>query len=359
VAAARTFALMTESVEITHVAAKEASISEDPFHSGSFRKLIKASDAADAKEISIGGDFSVTGSAYVIGCDRIMTQFGLVYFDAPRATPIEVHPHATGGAPIIAPVVYGDTPAHPWQSGCGTNLTDNTVRNGNLVVYWGKLWCKPAFGTKYSVDKVKQVPFWTTGTLNGRYVILLEVQDRATSGLTPTGIYVDQAAVWIDNQIPTALITSIGGLAACHDLYLSAFEGTTCPVRGIAWDPPIDPDAPQIEPNDNFGEYEMTFKKNGGHGGEIPEATPNLRVPNEWPERTSADGILANWDIVNALDRDSPTPTPGIVELAKLERGERCAYVLTLRVHDATRVGDSNNHHRATALYAINIINDL
>ena len=199
--------------------------------------------------------------------------------------------------------------------------------------------------------------------MNGRYVILLEVRDR----LLPAGPFPgdfaakDQVVVWIDNQFPTALITSIGGLGPCADLHLKDYLGTTAEIRGVAWDPPIDPTAPQQKPNDNFGSYSSSFQKDGNPiaSGGIPAATPTTRVPNVWPGPLApgADGTLADWDIVGALD-GGPGPLP--VNSPKLARGERCAYVITLNVSDTTHVGDSGSNHVApTALYAINIINDI
>ena len=226
--------------------------------------------------------------------------------------------------------------------------------------YWGTVNCT-FLGVPYTVPKIRPRPFWDSNPLNGRYVVLLEVRDRPVLGPWVAGnvAVVDQVVVWIDNQQPTATLTSIGGLASCDYLYLSNYTGTTAEVRGVAWDPPIVPTAPQQAPNDNFDVYGLSFKKNGvAGGGGIPAATPNTRVPNVWPGPLvpGANGVLANWDIVGALD-GGPGPLPP--NSHQLPRGERCAYVISLSVHDNTHVGDSGNHHDAHALYAINIINDL
>ena len=358
----RTFRLRSSSVEITAAATVDALVAEDPFHGGSFIKLIKATNnpSIAVPEVSIGGSISVTGSAYLVGCDRIMSQYALVHFDAPPASPAPTFPDASGGTPLMAPVVYADSTDHPWQSGCIGNITSNIIQNGNLVAYWGSVSCT-FLGVPYTRPKVKPVPSWGSGPLNGRYVVLLEARDRLVLGGTFPGAVaeVDQVVVWIDNEDPTASITSIGGLAACADLYLSNYVGTTAELRGVAWDPPIDPTAPQQAPNDNFDFYAMSFKKNGVAGSDpIPPATPSTRVPNVWPGPLGigADGVLANWDIVGALDGGAGPLPPGS---HKLPRDERCAYVITLGVHDNTHVGDSGNHHDAYALYAINIINDL
>ena len=99
VGATRTFKLRTNSVEITASATVNALVAEDPFHAGSFIKLIKAVNNANTSvpEVSIGGAFSVSGSAYVVGCDRIMSQYALVRFDAPPASPAPALPNAAGG----------------------------------------------------------------------------------------------------------------------------------------------------------------------------------------------------------------------------------------------------------------------
>lgn len=196
---------------------------------------------------------------------------------------------------------------------------------------------------------------WPTGA-SGKYTLLLEVKD--TAGNT----YFDIQRVWVDNDGVTAQITSVGGLAPCLDLKLSDYLNTTAEIRGISWDSPIVDTEPQVAPNENYGGYSLSFQKNGGSGGTIPPAVSSAtRVPNVWPGPLlpGADGTLADWDIVNALDAASPTPTPGIPAAAKLARGERCAYVISLSVSDTTLVGEGANNHGALHLYAINIINDL
>jgi hypothetical protein len=70
-----------------------------------------------------------------------------------------------------------------------------------------------------------------------------------------------------------------------------------------------------------------------------------------------SDGVLADWDIVGALDAGVGPPLPA--SSPQLRRGEQCAYVFELSVYDTTHVGDSGDVHPAYALYAINIINDI
>lgn len=84
-----------------------------------------------------------------------------------------------------------------------------------------------------------------------------------------------------------------------------------------------------------------------------------MRVPNTWAATlpVGAEGTLASWDIVGALDGGAgPLPASS----PKLLRGTRCAYVVSLMVTDTTHVGDSGSHHSSgPVLYAINVINNL
>jgi hypothetical protein len=308
-------------------------------------------------ELSVGGVFSVDGSAYVVGCNRLMTQYKLVQFHVNPNAAVPTFPSAAGGTQLIPDVVYGDTSAHPWQSGC-LGVTPNTIENGDLVASWVTKFCP---FPPHTIPKIEG-GLWSSYPLNGRYVIFLEADDRAL----PFGTYpgtlaaTDQVAVWIDNQTPIGLINSIGGLTGCNDLRLSDYQHITAEIRGVAWDPPIDASAPRQAPNENFGSYSLSFQKNGDPlaGGSIPPATPNVRVPNVWPVLPpGADGTLANWDIVSALDGGHG---PLLPHSPKLQRGTRCAYVFWLAVSDTTHVGDSGNHNAAPLFpYAINIINDL
>jgi len=358
----QTFEIKTASIEITAAAKVNDLVAEDPFNPGSFTKLIKDTNnpSIAVPERSIGGAFSVDGSAYTVGCDRIMTQFVLTRFAVSPLAPVPTFTSASGGSPLIAPVVYADSPAHPWQSGCFPSITTNVIENGDLVAFWSSDNCT-FLGIPYTVPKVKGVPFWDSNPLNGRFVVLLEVRDHLLpAGPFPPGDLagVDQVVVWIDNQSPIADIESIGGVSGCGDLHLKDYLGTTADVLGVAWDPPIDPAAPQLQPNDNFGSYVLSFQKNGDPLASGTIITSNNRVPNIWPGPLGgAFGTLANWDIVTALDGGTGVLPP---HSPKIPRGQRCAYVVSLTVNDTTHVGDSGSNHVAGPfLYAIEVINDI
>jgi hypothetical protein len=365
----RNFQIKTTAVEITDAATVNALVAEDPFNLGSFTKLIKAinNPSTSEPELSIGGAFSVYGSAYVVGCDRILSQYTLVNYAVSPLSPVPSFPDASqpGNSPMLpAPVVYDDVPGHPWQSGCFPVITPNIILNGDLVAQWSVNNCPNPFPPPpfFSVPKVKAIPFWDSNPRNGRYVIFLETRDTLVSPKTFPGSVaaVDQVVVWIDNRQPIGQIKSIGGITGCGDLHLKDYLGTTAEILGVAWDPPIDPGAPQKRPNDNFGSYSLFFERNGDPlaTGVIPGATPTTRVPNVWPLLPPGTfGTLAHWDIVAALDGGAGPLPP---HSPKILRGERCAYVVVLSVSDTTHVGDSGiNHSTGPILYAINIINDI
>jgi len=374
----QTFQLKYTAVAITAVAAVNAQNALDPFQPPSppppVIKLIPA--AFDPGfELSVGGAFSVSGSAYTIGCNRILTQFQLFEFPlSPLGStppPVPTFSSGSGGTPLgpppVQPVVYMDNPTtHPWNAGCSFPIP-NIIENGNLVAQWGAEDCFVVVPlpfphvVHFTKPQVLPVPFWNSQPLNGRFVILLEVRDHQISPPEPFPgdvAAVDQVVVWIDNQTIVGQIYSIGGVTGCGDLVLSNYVSTPAAILGQAWDPPIDPTAVQQQPNDNFGQYTLTFQKDGDPLATGTIITSTNRVPNMWPgPLLGALGTLADWDIVTALDGGTGPLPP---HSPKLPRGQRCPYVVTLVVTDTTHVGDSgDNHSTGDINYAIEVINDL
>jgi hypothetical protein len=309
---------------------------------------------------SVGGSIYVRGAANAYGCAaEKVAEVHLWAIPDPTfsfAQPANGSPSVVpAGAVQISEVIY-TTDAQR-----NNNKLDGVSSEGSILTYApGWTVREECFyfdlGGQICINVPDIVEIgWPTGA-SGKYTLLLEVKD--TVGNT----YFDIQRVWVDNDNVTAQITSLGGLAPCVDLKLSDYVNMTAEIRGVAWDSPIVDTDPQIAPNENFGSYGLSFQKNGGASGPIPPAVSSTtRVPNVWPGPLlpGTDGVLANWDIVNALDAASPTPTPGIPAAAKLARGERCAYVISLGVSDLTLVGEGANHHHQPHLYAINIINDL
>jgi hypothetical protein len=194
---------------------------------------------------------------------------------------------------------------------------------------------------------------WPTGA-TGKYTLLLAVVD--TAGNT----HYDIQRVWVDNTGCQAEITSIGGLTGCLDLRLSDFQAKKCEILGIAWDRAIRKLDAQAAPNDNFGGYGLSFQKNGVPGGVgIPAATPG-RVPATWDDidalPLASASLLADWDIVAAIDNGAVAPPAGS---HKLQRGTRCAFNISLSVSDSTLVGEGGSGHTNWFNFAVNIINDL
>ncbi|QNI32934.1 hypothetical protein H7849_02790 [Alloacidobacterium dinghuense] len=375
------FNLAINAIQITAVATVAATVGQDPFNpSPSIIKMVQ-NVSNPAFEQSVGGLISVTGSAYAFGCGNQMTQYQLSEFGpAPGAIPLPAptpSPTALGGNPLIAPVIYDNTPSHPWSSGCPLSpTTPNTILNGDLVASWSTELC--LFPSPHTVPKISSINKWSSGT-SGRYVIFLEVDEAPITPphtpVVPAGE--DQITVWIDNYPVTGLITQVGNVVGCGDLHLKDYVGTTAPVLGLAWDYPIDITAAQKLPNDNFGSYSLSYQKNGGSmrsflasdytpNGAPAGTSPTVRVPNLWqatPPTTAQAALLASWDIVTALD-GGPPPDPNNPCVPtnpwQLPRGCRCAYVLELVVGDTTWVGDGgNNNSSGPILFAVNIINDI
>ena len=260
-----TFEIKTTAVEITAVAKVDALEGEDPFDLGTFIKLIKSvsNPSPAVPEQSIGGWFSVDGSAYLIGCDRIISQFVLVApFDSrlgagalagrrrPRLqiiAPIPTRTRRTIRGNLVAP---SDHPEHDPERGPGRRMVE--VRNARSLA--SPTRCQgqrqAELGQCAAQREIRGLPRSAGSALPG------------APSPAPFAAK-DQVAIWIDNQQPIGVITSIGGITGCGDLHLKDYVGTTAEIRGIAWDPPIDSAAPQQRPNENFGSYGLTYKKNG------------------------------------------------------------------------------------------------
>jgi hypothetical protein len=367
--------------QITAVAEVPTFTAQDPFNSApsQIKMVQNLLPGLAGFERSVGGSFSVTGSADADGCGNTIAQYQLVQFPAPGAVPLpSITPHPTGptagvvGVPLIAPFVYDGTLAHP-QTSCTVNI----VTDGNLVAEWS-VCPSPPFPPGLGSIFQYAWPSLPSSPGGQRCVIFLEVDQQPPAAMSVAGY--DQVAVWIDNWPVIGLVTQIGKAVGCDELHLKDYVGTTAPVMGLAWDYPIDISAPQKTPNDNFGSYSLSYQKNSGAGASFlpsdytPNGTPagtppTVRVPNLWqasaPTPAQA-GLLASWDIVGALDGGPPAPPPApncsLVAAAspwQLPRGCQCAYVIVLVVGDLTKVGDGSNNNSILKLDAVTIINDI
>jgi hypothetical protein len=386
------FQIAINDVSITAVATVAAGWALDPFNPTPTPIKLLPNPGKPGFEQSIGGAVSVTGSAYATGCGSQMTQYQLAAFGPvvgaiplPVPTPSPAPPlnSSTGlvGAPIIAPVVYDGTAAHPWQSQCFLGpASSNVITNGDLVAFWSTETCFPPIPPfiPYSIVAISSNENWSTG-VSGRYLVYLEVDEApiAPPGAPQVAAGEDTVTIWIDNDPVELAITAVGNVVGCGDLYLSQYVGTTAVISGVAWDYPIDIGSPQMAPNDNFGAYSLTYQKNGGspqpflasdYAPNGVAGTPTVRVPNLWsataPDPSTQSATLASWDIVAALDGGAPTDpnNPCASPAAKpwqLPRGCHCAYNIQLYVNDTTWVGNGGGDHNKLVSFAINIINDI
>jgi hypothetical protein len=387
------FQFAVNSIAILDVGNVTTANWQDPFDtSPSIVKMVQ--NATDpAVEQSIGGNIWVTGCAYTYGCGNQMTQYqlvqsGKVTFNSGTGKvilPLPVpaaNPSGAAGTPLIAPVVYDDTTAHPWSTSCLFWTTSNAFMSpGDLVARWTTETCG-FFPFQYTAPVITSNQTWASGP-SGRYIVFLEVdQAPIVSPHTPvTAAGEDWVVVWIDNYTPVAQITQIGGVIGCGNLNLSAFYQTgpggvnqLCPVIGVAWDAPIDANAAQQVPNDNFDSYALTYQKNGvvppqpflaaDYAPNGVAGTPTVRVPNLWqaaapnPAIPAQTSTLALWDIITALDAGGPVVNPS--KPWQLPRGQQCAYVLSISASDTTLIDNAaGTNSIGPVVYGITIVNDI
>ena len=349
-------------------------------------RIIEAGGAG-TPETAIGGAVSVEGGAYLEGCGKRMFEYSLEYHDAPYGpaapgtTPPE--PDAVGGWTNILSLQYGDVPQHPYTWSCGFLIgIPNYITHGILTNRWAVGNCTLPPHPLYYTDSGND---WNTSSLNGRYTLRVHEKHRPLGMPGPVEELFDAATVWIDNRNIVARIRKLmihGGasLDVCAELSLSQFlPSRQADIIGHAWDPLIldPPAAPAtLEPNDNFGGYNLQFKKDGGGLVDIPISVPPLPpgppppppvlvnprpVPNVRTVAEPADldtDVLTTWDIVKALDAgplpagNPPPPYP------KIFRGQRCAYLIHLGVWDRTHVSDDGAHSNED-YFPFCIVNDL
>jgi hypothetical protein len=337
-------------------------------------RIIEAGGAG-APETAIGGGVSVEGGAYLEGCGKRMFEYSLEYQEAPYgpaapgSTPPE--PDAPGGWSNILTLTYDDVPQHPYTWSCGFLIgIPNYITNGILTRQWHVGNCTLPPHPLYYTDSDAS---WNTASIpgpngpNGRYTVRVRERHKPLGMPAPVEELYDAATVWVDNRQIVAKIrkfklTGGASLDVCGELMLSQFlPSGTVEIIGHAWDPLIldPPLAPaNLEPNDNFDQYGMSFRKDGGAWVAIPLASPNVPVPNvrqvAEPPDTDTD-VLTTWDIITALDAGPlQAADPG----EKIYRGQRCAYIVYLGVSDKTHVSD-DGAHTAEDFFPFCIVNDL
>ena len=317
-------------------------------------------------EASFGTCLSVSGSAFIGGCDdqQRIKRYTLDYkagFEADCATP--------GWTNIL--VVDFNTAA---QYRAINMRTDTSV----LTAYWGPDCLVPVpFPPWCLVNDPQALLYPTTWNTNiggcqlsGLYTIRLMVED--TNGVT----YCDTQRVWLDNKPITALIR-IDAVPKCADLFVSQFaQPPDCsvpwslPVSGIAYDEYTDETLlPLTRPNDNFDYYVVSVVKQGGPAISIPVPGPGgacfygtSRVGDPGTRCGTVTGpplvgTLASFDL-RAIDPLCKGFLPYFVPDAfTTPRGECCVYTFHVTVYDRTARPCGVNY--ATAEWPVKICNDL
>lgn len=356
---------------------KARNVGPHPIDPGERLRLIKATPGVGSPETAIGGTVSIEGGAYLEGCGKRMFEYSLEYQEAPygSTTPGTSPPEADAAAASWSPILslqYDDVPQHPYTWSCDFLIgIPNFITNGILTRQWLQEECvDPLPGhTKYYTETDNP---WGTGSLNGRYTVRVHEKHKPPTLPGPIEELFDAATVWVDNRPIRARIRKLkvnGGasLDVCGELVLSQFlPSRKADIIGHAWDPLIldAADAPvDLEPNDNFNSYSMSFKKDGGGTHAIALTSPTTPVPNIRQVAAPPDAdtdVLATWNIIAALDAGplpvppDPVPDPG----EKLYRGQRCAYIIYLSVSDKTHVSDDGPHPGSDE-FPFCIVNDL
>ena len=328
-------------------------------------------------ENSVGGTISIEGGADVFGCDRQMNEWALQY----QVVAFGSDPHQADGAgpwtDIKVLPIFNTDAVHPRRySFLGINFLPNFVINGDLTRRWAtRQILQTLFPPTFQPRRVTESEDWATAAaaaLNGRYTVRLRVKHDVMLGGGPIEELYDAVTAWIDNRQILGQITGLaiaGGAAldACDELKLSQFvvggSKVSMNITGRAWDPIIlDSYLPHTDaPNDNFGHYNLTFKKDGGATYVNIVTNQTTPVPPDrqvaLPAAPGDVGTLAGWDIVGALDAGPPAGPPA--PYPKIYRGDRCAYLIRLYVTDTTHVSDKGDTHDIDFYWPFCIENDL
>jgi hypothetical protein len=298
---------------------------------------------------SVGGGVTVRGAADVYGCKGEKISRYRIWA---RADPTFALPQPAAGS------VFASA---GWTQVTSVDFTSDDQRINNRLDgspdpsiltrgAWGTRLVCSLFGWPPIIicNTVPNLPATSWGTpASGKYSVLLEVED--TSGHT----YFDIQRVWVDNEDIQVVLSGVGGLLPCMDLYTretaapNAFR--TVEVEGTAWDELIVAGDTSV-PSNNFNKYVLEFQKQGAAGWAVladsATSVPAAGTP-------VGVGVLANWDL-GAVDR---TTNPlGLPNDQLLDANEACTYLLRLRAWDHTLVSESTTHH-GEDFFPVKIIN--
>jgi hypothetical protein len=318
-------------------------------------------------EVSFGGCLSISGGAFVGGCEnKTVKRYTLDFKPG-----FETNCNAAGWVNFWA--VDYVTPAQNrfinWRLDSSV-LTSVFVDDCFVPTFVGP-FCAPL--TKNEPLSLLSPDCWKTTTVPCQMSGLITI--RLTVEATDLSKYCDLQRIWIDNKDICAHIR-IDAVPKCADLNVSKFAlPPDCsvewklPVSGIAWDPYIDPAAPFTRPNDNFDYYTVTVTKQGGPSLQIPIPGPGgscyfgvtrvgscTQCPGD-PPGGDTYGTLTTFDL-RAVDPMCSASLPYTVPPGfTINRGECCVYTFSIYARDRT-IGPGLPHD-AVDFWPVKICNDL
>jgi hypothetical protein len=318
-------------------------------------------------EVSFGGCLSVSGGAFVGGCENKSIKRYTIDFKPG----FEIN-CATPGWTKFWEVDY-DTPAKNrfinWRLDSSV-LTSDWV-DDCFIPSFIPPFCAPL--TRVLPQSLLSPDCWQTltGACEMSGLVTLRLTVEATDGST----YCDTQRIWLDNKNICARIR-IDAVPKCADLFVSKFAlPPDCstewklPISGIAYDPYIDPMAPLSRPNDNFDYYTVTITKQGGPSLQIPIPGPGgscyhgvtrvgscTQCPGD-PLGGDIYGTLATFDL-RAVDPKCSQQLPyNVPNGFTIDRQECCVYTFSIYAQDRTIT--PGGPHRATDIWPVKICNDL
>lgn len=320
---------------------------------------------ASVSEVSFGGCLSVSGGAFVGGCEgKSVKNYILDYKPGFESN------CKSGGWTKFWEVDYS-TPAQQrwinWRTDSSV-LTSDWVDDCFVPTLFGP-FCSPF--RKVEPLSLLSPDCWQTliakCQLSGLYTLRLTV--NATDGSSEC----DTQSIWLDNKDICARIR-IDAVPKCADLFISQFAlppdcsvPWNLPVSGIVYDPYIDPTQPHMRPNDNFDYYTVTVTKQGGPSLQIPVPGPGgscfygtsrvgtcFQCPDD---PADAYGTLALFDLRAVDILCSPILPYTVPDGFGLKRGECCVY--TFEVHAQDRTITSGGPHQGNDIWPVKICNDL
>jgi len=324
---------------------------------------------ASVSEVSFGGCLSVSGGAFIGGCDdKDIKQYTLDFKPG-----FETNPLSTGWINFWE-VDYVTLPQKRfvnWRT--DSSVLTSVFVDDCFVPSFIPPFC--SFLRKVEPLSLLSPSCWNTlisaCERSGLFTLRLTVM--ATDGST----YYDTQRVWLDNKNICVRI-KIDAVPKCADLFVSKFAlppdcstPWSLPISGIVYDPYIDPTLPLTRPNDNFDYYTVRVIKQGGPALQIPVPGPGgscyhgtsrvgscTQCPGD-PGGGDIYGTLASFDLraIDALCSGSPSLPYVVPPGFTLERGECCVY--TFEVYGQDRTILTGGPHHDTDIWPVKICNDL